>query len=76
MNSNDWYRLFELECSTELEEVIKEVVATLDNYKFLKTKLPKCNCSPENSRLIVEGICSSCGGLEVDKDKYIMRWKW
>lgn len=76
MKSNDWYLLFDLECSQEMESVIREIVATLDNYEYLKTKLPKCSCSPGDSRLIVEGICSSCGGLEVDADKYIMRWTW
>lgn len=73
MNSNDYYRLFDLDYPDEMENIIKDIVYTLDNYEFLKSRLPKCKC--EESLLIVEGICASCGGVEV-KTKYIMKWRW
>lgn len=62
MNSNDWYELLDLEYPSHMEKIIKDIIATLDNYEYLKKKIPKCKCA--ESRLIIEGICSFCGGLD------------
>lgn len=60
MKSSDWYKILDLEYPSYMEEIIKNIIATLDNYEYLKTKIPKCEC--KKNRLIIEGICAFCGG--------------
>ena len=66
-------RLYELAQNESDETLVKEVIATLENYEYLKSKLPSCTCT--DGTMYVEKICTKCGGKERNT-KPIMTWNW
>ena len=76
MNSSEIYRLLEIdEAGSEDEKLIMDIIYTVENYEYLKSKMNKCSCG--ESGLIIEGICAKCFGVNAEDSKTILfSWKW
>ena len=76
MKISDVYKLFDLvDTNSEEENLVKDIIHTLENYEYLKSRMNKCSC--DDSRFIVEGICAACFGVDTTDPKTILfSWKW
>ena len=63
---NNLYRLLDLvEGDTEDEKFVLEVIATIENYEHVVSKLPPCKC--EYCSYSVEDICMKCFGRNIQE---------